>query len=122
MRSFLLKDAQIKDEYYLYLSIIFLIGILSLTCSIFFGLLAYRTQMWKIVPDTGEELIEKYATDIDTDAVYIMQMLSARKSRAVKFNRTINDNKVKFIDYGFAFLVAGIVVNVLFILGLLIIG
>jgi len=118
--SFLLKEIPRTEACYQYLSSIFLLGIILLAISIFCGLLAYSVKSVLVVPDTGEELIELYG-ETDENFLTTLTNLSGEKAKAVRFNRDIGDRKVKFINMGFVLLVGGIIVNILFIYGLLII-
>jgi hypothetical protein len=116
---FLLKEIPKTAEAYHNLSNIFLLGIILLTISIFCGLMAYRIRPQKVVPDTGEALIEEYG-NTDEDFLATLTMISVEKADSIRINNKIGDDKVRYINGGFFLLVAGITVNVIFIYELLI--
>lgn len=115
--SFLLKKIPKTYEFYIHLYVLFLLGIIFLMCSILCGLKAYYVRTWKIVPDP-EYLIEEYAKK-DRSRIDILRIVSQEISNAFMENKTTNDDKAKFIRFGFIFLVLGITVITIFMCALL---
>lgn len=115
--SFLLKGISRTSECYAMLCLLFLLGIIFLTCSILFSLKAYYVKAFESVPNT-EYLIEEYAKK-DINRMCILENMSATISDVVTKNKSINDEKVKFIRGGFIFLVLGIGMVIIFVCGLL---
>ena len=117
--SFLLKEIPRTSEFYTHLCALFLLGIIFLMCSIFYGLKAYYVKTWKVVPDP-EHLIEEYAKK-DRSKIDIQRIVSKEISDAVTENKATNDKKAKFIRGGFIFLVLGISMVIIFVCGLLLV-
>jgi O-antigen/teichoic acid export membrane protein len=117
--GFILKEISRTSECYALLCFLFLSGIVLLMCSILCGLKAYYVKAWKVVPDP-EYLIEEYAKK-DRSRIDILRIVSAEISDAVTKNKTTNDEKAKFIGYGFIFLVLGIGMVIIFVCGLLLV-
>jgi len=117
--SFLLKEIPRTSEFYIPLCALFLLGIIFLMCSIFYGLKAYYVKTWKVVPDP-EHLIEEYAKK-DRSKIDIQRIVSKEISVAVTENKATNDKKAKFIRDGFIFLVLGISMVIIFVCGLLLV-
>jgi len=115
--SFLLKEIPKTFEFYILFSALFLSGIIFLICSILCGLKACYIRKWRVVPDP-EYLIEKFAKE-DRSRIDILRIVSQEISDTVKKNETTNDDKARFIRYGFMFLVLGIVVVIMFMCGVL---
>jgi hypothetical protein len=117
--SFLLQSISRTSEYYAQLSLLFLLGIIFLMCSILFSLKAYYVKTYKVVPDT-EYLIEEYAKK-GRSRIDILKEVSATISDVVTKNKSIIKGKVKFIQGGFIFLVLGIGMVIIFVCGLLLV-
>lgn len=117
--SFLLKEIPRTCECYTLLCLLFLLGIILLMCSILCGLRAYYVKTWKVVPDPGH-LIEEYAKK-DRSRIDILRIVSEEISGAVSKNMATNDEKAKFIRYGFIFLVLGIGMVFIFVCCLLLV-
>ena len=117
--GFLLKEIPRTCDFYIHLCALFLLGIIFLMCSILCGLKAYYLKAWKVVPDP-EYLIEEYAKK-DRSRIDILRIVSAEISDAVTKNKLTNDEKAKFIRYGFISLVLGIGMIIIFVCGLLLV-
>lgn len=117
--SFLLKEIPRTCEFYIHLCTLFLLGIIFLMCSILCGLKAYYVKTWKAVPDP-EYLIEEYGKK-DRNRIDILRKVATEISAAVAENKATNDEKAKFIRYGFIFLVLGIGMVFIFVCGLLLV-
>ncbi len=117
--SFLLKEIPKTCDFYIHLCALFLSGIIFLMCSILCGLKAYYVKTWKVVPDP-EHLIEEYAKK-DRSRIDILRIVSAEIFDAVTKNKETNDEKAKFIKYGFALLILGILMVIIFVCGLLLV-
>jgi hypothetical protein len=117
--SFLLNEIPRTCEFYIHLCVLFLLGIIFLTCSILCGLKAYYVKTWKVTPDP-EYLIEEYAKK-DRNKIDILRIVSAEIAGTVAENKATNDEKAKFIRYGFIFLVFGIGMAIIFLGSLLIV-
>jgi hypothetical protein len=117
--GFLLKEIPKTNEYYFYLYVLFLLGIIFLMCSILYALKAYYMKTWIAIPDT-EILIEKYAKK-DRSKIDIVRIVSQEISDAVKENKIKNDDKSVSIKDSFRFLVFGIGMNIIFVWGFLLI-
>lgn len=104
---------------YLYLFIIFLIGVIFLTSSVIFGLKAYQIRTWSLVPEPMR-LVNEYAKKNYPRRI-ILQRVGLASATAIKENETINADKVFFLKYGLYFLVFGIIFNVIFMMSILII-
>lgn len=116
--GFLLKDLP-RNFQYCILSVLFLIGIILLMCSILCGLNAYYIKTFKVAPEP-EHLIKEYAKK-DRSRKYILRIVSKELCEAYKHNHDINDKKAESIKYGFVFLTFGIFFVILFVSGLLLV-
>ena len=117
--GFLIKDVPRTCELYIPLCVLFLSGIILLTCSILCGFGAYYVREWKVVPET-EYLIKEYGIK-KRSRIDLLGAVSKEFSKATIYNREQNDKRIKFIKSGFMFLVLGIIFAILFISGLLLV-
>ncbi len=117
--AILLEDAPRKNALFIPIMCLFIFSILYLTISILSGLKAYYLKEWNAVPK-ADYLIEEYGKK-NRSRTYIMRTMGQEMANSIKKNSTNNNEKKRFIEYGFIFLVSGLVVDVIFIIGLIII-
>lgn len=101
-----LMESVTSNNIYFNSNIFFVLGIFSLLCSIFCSLIAYYTREWDIGLDT-EYFIKEYG-EKGIDSINILKNLSKKINKSLIDVKDKNDNKVKFINYSFIFLIIGI--------------
>ena len=94
------------DVFYIAFSLLYVLSIFNLICSIYCSLKAYQVKKWILIPDT-EYLIEEYA-EKERNITDILRILSVEISNAIKHNEKINDVKAKLIQYSLFFLTIGV--------------
>jgi hypothetical protein len=107
------KDQGILTKYYSLL-LLLAFGLILLICSVYFGLRAFKLETWESVPDE-RHFLDEYAKK-DKSIQQILGSLSTMIVEAVESNNIKIKNKVRYINNSFHFLVAGIVVCVIFLL------
>ena len=117
--GFLLKEVSRTSDTYIPLCILFLSSVILLLCSILCGLKAYFIQSWDVVPESNH-LIENYGKK-DRSRIVILRIVSKELSNAIIKNKATNDDKCRFINFGFVFLILGIVFVIFFIGSLLLV-
>jgi hypothetical protein len=107
------KDQGILTKYN-FLLLLLALGLILLICSVYFGLRAFKLETWKSVPDE-RHFLDEYAKK-DKSKQEILGCLSTMIVEAVENNDNKIKNKVSQINVSFNFLLAGIVICVVFLL------
>lgn len=96
---------------------IFILSVICLSISIIYGLKAYYIQTFIFFPKPNR-LIESRINN--KGELIIFRDLEVTLAHSIDENTQVNDKKAKTIIYGFNFLVAGLLLNLIFIIGLII--
>jgi len=101
------------------LDIVFTCSITLLTCSIIICLYAYITKTNYTVIDT-KRLIENFGK-VSKNKMETMKNITIALAGMAKYNSDQNNNKVRYLKIGQLSLVIGLILNLVFIIGLIII-
>jgi hypothetical protein len=115
----LLKDTLRTGALFITMINIFILSVICLTFSIICGLRAYFLQKWIYIPEV-HNFINECAVK-DKSRVDILRVITQSLSRAIESNKKDTNKKARFIEYGFAFLAVGLILNLFFIIGVTII-
>jgi hypothetical protein len=118
--AILIKDATIKGTFFMIMNEVFILGVLCLTLSIICGLIAYYIQeCWALVPK-AHYLTEECGAK-DRSRIDIMCVMGQEMADSINFNSSTNNRKMNFIIGGFILLIIGLLLNLSFIIGVVII-
>lgn len=116
--AILIKDVPKTGTLFLFMNEIFILSVFCLTFSILSGLVAYRVKSWFFVPEPND-CIEGCENE-NVNQLDILRDMEKELAKAIDRGKVNNEKKSKFIVYGFLLLVAGLVLNLFFIIGLII--
>lgn len=113
--AILIKDSPKTGTSFIIMNEIFILSILCLTLAIICGLKAYYLQKWIYIPEV-HSFIKKCGAE-NRCLVDILRITGRSIANAIDINKNNNNKKKRFIEYGFAFLAAGLILNLFFIIG-----
>jgi hypothetical protein len=116
--ALLIKDVPKIGTLYIVMNEIFILSVFCLTFSILSGLFAYRVKSWFFFPEVND-FIEACKNE-DINQLDILRDMEKAMASSIDKSKSNNDKKSKFIVYGFFSLVVGLVLNLFFIIGLII--
>lgn len=114
----IIRNAPINNILFIPIMSLFVFGILYLTLSILCSLYAYFIKDW-IVPPKADYLIEEGWKE-ERSRIHVIRTMSQVMANSIKMNFINNKEKKRFIEYGFIFLAAGLIVNMISIACLII--
>jgi hypothetical protein len=117
--AILIKDAPKIGVSIIIINGFFILSVFFMTASIISGLKAFLFKKWYYIPELDtffEECENQNKSNID-----ILRTLGLTTAHAIVKNEEDNDKRTKFIRYGFYFLLAGLILNLFFIIGLILI-
>lgn len=117
--AILITDMSRESAWFIRLTDVFIVSIIFLTVSILCGLKAYYIRQWPIVPN-AKYLVEEYV-EKNKSIRFILRRTGRTMVDTIPECVENNNQKVKFIKIGFGFLVAGLMLNLLFIVELILI-
>jgi disulfide bond formation protein DsbB len=120
--NFTLKNISKDDEINLYINIrpyyillfIFLLGVISLLCSLLIALRAYSIKKWLVNPNPNA-FLNNYADCESKSEVEILGTLSRTTANDIEQNETTNDERGRYITWAIYTLVSGIFLSVAFV-------
>jgi len=116
--AILINDAPNTGTLALTINWIFILSVISLTFSMINGLRAFNVKTWIYFPNASC-LVKQYGAENRSRSQILCDM-STTLAESIKTNKSNNDEKKNFIVLGFIFLFAGVTLNLVFIIGLII--
>lgn len=113
----LIKDESNLNQLTLITNSFFIISIICLTFAILFSLNAYFIKATWNIPNP-EFVYEKFDSGAKLNQKETIKVISSKIKNLIDANNKVNNDKEKNISNGLKFLVAGILSNLLFIIGL----
>lgn len=120
--NFTLRNISKTEAINLYINIkpydilisIFLLGVISLLCSLFIALRAYSLKNWQVNPEPNE-FLNNYAANENRSEVEILGTLSRTTANDIKQNETTNDERARDITWAIRTLIFGVLLSVVFV-------
>jgi len=113
----LIKDAPKIGILFYLLIFIFIISIVMLTLAVYSGLSAYNIREMSFVPE-ARHLVEEYTSE-NRSKSDTLQNIGAALVIGIEKNRDKNKEKMKCIKDGFNYLITGLILNLIFIIGVI---
>jgi len=113
--AILINDAPKIGTLAIIINLVFIFSVFFLTLSIISGLWAFYVQTWIYVPKASF-IIKKCG---DRSRSEILCTMAAILEKSIFYNRDNNNKKKNLIVQGFIFLFIGVILNLVFIIGLI---